>query len=483
MRNRVHGGLAVVALVAAIFGVGVATAAPVAAAPALTVTPSTGLLDRHVVEAHATGVTPGAQYWITQCDPAGECTFLVDVAGRPFIPSNSSFTKASGTGTITVRLELRREGCVPDGCTVGVFPHPPSGSPTPEEVASAPVTFAAEGTYQWPQATLTATFPTPTVEGSTVHVAVEDMSPWHQISPLFPSVGSVDVCRDDGDLTGDDCRRGLDWEANRLDVIALVQDGGTAGNGGIRLTRHLPGSWDCAIEGCVLVVTQGGTSDVVGNPRTQAVPITYAPEWAPFPTVDSFIDRAVAGVLGRKPTTAGRARLRAGLPNRSITGVEALVEAAASSRLDADVGEVVRLYRAYLGRPVETAGLTYWVGRLRAGMTPLQLGRTFAGTPEFKTRYGSLSPAAAVSLTYTTVLGREPSPSELDYWSGRLGAGLTRGDMVYSFARSPENRSRTNRAVWSTIVMWRLTGFAPTAEQLAGGPSRAAADALALSHP
>jgi hypothetical protein len=213
------------------------------------------------------------------------------------------------------------------------------------------------------------------------------------------------------------------------------------------------------------------------------VPITFAPEWAPFAAVDAFIDRAITGVLGRPPTSAGRARLRAGLPDRSITGVQALVEAATGSRLDADVGEVVRLYRAYFGRQVESAGLTYWVGRLRSGLTPLQMARAFAGTPEFTARYGGLSAAAAITLTYDAVLGREPSPGELQYWRSRMEAGLTKADLVYSFARSPENRSRTNRAVWSTIVLWRLTGFAPSAEQLAGGPTRAAADALATARP
>jgi hypothetical protein len=485
MRARVRTGLAVV-LVLAATATGAIGGPAAAAAPAatITVTPSTGLLESHVVMAHAAGLTPGASYWITQCDPAGQCTFLLDAGGRPYLPSNSSFTQAGGDGTLAVRLQLKRSGCVPDGCTVGVFAHPPAGPPGPTPLASAPLTFAAAGTYQWPQASLTATFPDPVVEGSLVHVEVEDMSPWHQVSPVSFSVASVDVCRDDGDLTGDDCLRGFDWEANELDgAIALGQAGGTAGGGEVRLPRHLPGSWDCAIDGCVLVATQGGTADVVGNPRTQAVPITFAPEWAPWPTVDRFLDRAVTGVLGRAPSTAGRARLRAGLQDRSITGVRALVEAATGSRLDADVGEVVRLYRASFGRSVETAGLSYWVGRLRAGLTPLRMARTFGATPEFRARYDGLSPPAAVALTYSTVLDREPSASEQQYWQGRLAAGMTKPDLVYSFGRSPENRSRANRAVRSTIVLWRLTFVAPTPEQLAGGPERAAADALATAHP
>lgn len=480
MRAKVALVLAVLA--ATVAGGGGLPASPAAAAPTLVVSPSTDLLAGHVVTAHAAGLTPGERYWITQCDAEGQCAFYRDVGGRPYLPPNSSYASASSAGTIDVRLQLTRTGCVPDGCSIGLYPSVPGSSP-PVPQATVPLTFAATGSYQWPQGTLSATFPVPTVEGSRFTAAVTGMSPWYSVSPNSISVASVDVCRDDGTLTGADCLRGFDFGAGRLEGVALGQDSGTAGSGDLRLVRHLPGGWDCAIDGCLLVVTQGGDDQVVGNPRTNAIPLTYAPEWAPFADVDAFIDRAVAGVLGRPPTAAGRARLRAGLPDRSITGVRALVEAAASSRLDADVGEVVRQYRAFFGRPVETSGLTYWVNRLRAGMTPLRMARAFGASPEFTARYGGLSGAATVSLTYTTVLGREPSPDELQYWRDRLAAGLTKADLVYSFARAPENRSRTNRAVWATIALWRLTGFAPTPAQLAGGPERAAADALALARP
>ncbi len=482
MQTRVRNGVAIAALVVVTtLGATIGAGLPAAADPAVTVTvtPSTGLLQGHVVQVSVTGLEPGVSYWVAQCPITGTCTVFQDVGGRPFIPPTSSLGDASPDGAISVRLQLNRDMCDPDGCVVKAIPNE---GPEPEVAGmSEPLDFAPTGTYQWPQASLSVTFPNPVVEGATAGVAVTGMSPWFTISPIGPSVASIDICRDDGELDGAPCVRGVDWSADRIDGIALGSGGG--GSAGYRLRRHLPGGWDWAVDGCVLVVTQGGTDEVVGNPRTQAVPITYAPEWAPFPSASSFVDRAVAGVLGRPPTSAGRARLLAGLPDRSITGVQALVEAAASSKLDADVGEVVRLYRAYLGRPVETKGLGYWVGRVRAGTTPLQLGRTFAATPEFRARYGSLGSGDAVRLTYQTVLGRAPGPQELSYWSGRLDAGLPVGDMVYSFARSPENRSRTNRAVWSTIVLWRLTGFAPNAEQLAGGPERAAADALAGSHP
>lgn len=489
MRTRVHSGLAVVALVAATLVGASAVPAPVGAqaeqAVALTVTPSTGLLAGHVVQVQITGLTPGERYWATQCEADGSCEFIGDVAGRPYALPSSALVTASPNGAVSTRLQLFRDDCAAGGCFVGLFPHPPTGTTIPTPLTTVPLAFEATGTYQWPQGTLAVSVPGPVVEGRRIGVSVTGMSPWARFSPTSPSAASIDMCRDDGTLTGADCLRGLDWGSDRpFELVALTEGGGTAGvNPGSRLVRHLPGGWDCAVDGCVIVVTQGGDDVVVGNPRTNAVPISYAPEWAPFPSATSFIDRAVAGVLGRAPTSAGRARLVAGLPDRSITGVQALVEAASSSKLDADVGEVVRLYHAYFGRRVETAGLAYWVGRLRSGLTPLQMARSFGGTPEFKARYGGLTPAQAVTLTYGTVLGREPSPAELQYWRERMQAGLTKADLVYSFARSPENRSRTNRAVWSTIVLFRLTGFAPTAEQLAGGPERAAADALALSHP
>jgi hypothetical protein len=471
----------IAALIAATTLVAVGPPAGADPAPAVTVTPSTDLLDGHVVDVTATGLEPGDDYAIAQCPVTGSCQLVVSIGdGRQYIPPHSSLSRADSGGTIDVRLQLDRDTCVPDGCNVDVIPVESVDPIVP--VASTPLAFAASGSYQWPEAELTATFPSTVIDGRTVTVDVSGMSPWHLISPNFGSVASIDVCRDDDELTGADCVRGIDFAAPRFDYVELGGDD-VAGRGTAVLQRHLPGGWDCAVDGCLLVVTQGGNDVVVGNPRTQAVPIPFSPEWAPYASAGAFIDQAITGVLGRKPTTAGRARLEAGLPDRSITGVQALIEAAASSKHDATVGEVVRLYRAYFGRPVETAGLTYWVGRLRAGMTPLAMARAFGASQEFRTRYGTVAGAASVRLTYLTVLGREPSPNELEYWRQRFAAGLTEADLVYSFARSPENRSRTNRAVWATIILWRLTGNAPTADHLARGPERVAADALAAVHP
>jgi hypothetical protein len=336
-------------------------------------------------------------------------------------------------------------------------------------VASVPLTFAATGTYQWPRATLSATFPNPTVEGSTFHAAVEDMSPWNNvISPHFPSAASVDVCRDDGDLTGDDCRRGLDWEADRQEVIALGQAGGTAGSGQLRLPRHLPGSpaWDCAVDGCVLVVTQDGTDDVVGNPRTQAVPITYAPEWAPWASAAQMIDRAVEPLVCTQVVGQAGLETAMALADRSLTGAELLARSAGTGICPDDIGEVVRLYRAFFGRMPETGGLAYWLDRLHTGTTATAMARAFGGTPEFRTTYGTASNGTVVDRAYRNTLGRAPDAAGRAYWVSRLQQGMARSTLLHHFSRSPEMRAREGAHVALTRLTWTLRHRAPTGAEV-----------------
>ena len=42
------------------------------------------------------------------------------------------------------------------------------------------------------------------------------------------------------------------------------------------------------------------------------------------------------------------------------------------------------LYRTFMGREADTAGLNYWIGRLQAGTSRKQVMKQFAGCPEFQ---------------------------------------------------------------------------------------------------
>jgi hypothetical protein len=77
-----------------------------------------------------------------------------------------------------------------------------------------------------------------------------------------------------------------------------------------------------------------------------------------------------------------------------------------NGRLD-NTGYVQQLYRKVLGREADPAG-------------------------------GSLNDTQYVTLLYENVLGREPDPTRLATWTGQLGSGATRGQVLIGFSESQE---------------------------------------------
>ncbi len=442
--------------------------------PTLTVSPATGVLDRQPISVSGTGLPPGT-FILVQC--AGDvCSAAPSPPPTPTYPVNSEVVTVAADGTFdaTVRIDRQMPGapsCLEVTCTVrGV-----SVANFQRTYTSGPIEVAATGTYRWPQATLTAAS-RPVVDRGTVAVRGSGYDP--RVGSVFyrtRGLANTEVCRAVAAPTAADCVVSESSFESLFDMGMIATGAGTV-DGEVRVVRHLAlpsGRWDCARQGCTLALTQSG------DPVSNRVPLTWAPEWAPYASVDAFLDQVVTPVLGRAPTPAGRARLRAGLVARTTTAVDAVREVAASSVRDADVGEVVRIYRAFFDRNVETGGLRYWVQRVRAGMTPLQMARSFGGTPEFRARYAGLGNAEAVTVTYRAALGREPSAADVAYWRGRLDAGMSRADMVYSFARTPELRRRTARATQVAIVTLVLRNVAPTTGEVAAGPGPVTAQFLA----
>ncbi len=101
---------------------------------------------------------------------------------------------------------------------------------------------------------------------------------------------------------------------------------------------------------------------------------------------------------------------------------------------------VDELYTDVLGRPADPAGRTYWVGRIRAGLSLQQLGVNFYGSAEYVA--GSGSTDGYVRRLYQAILHREADPGGLAYWAGRLtGAGARPPDVANGFYQSVESRT------------------------------------------
>lgn len=95
-------------------------------------------------------------------------------------------------------------------------------------------------------------------------------------------------------------------------------------------------------------------------------------------------------------------------------------------------------YGEYLGRGTDPSGLAFWLGQMRAGR-PIEAVHTgFIASDEFYAASGG-TPEGWVRNLYRTVLDREPSQPEVDWWVAAIGAGMNRGTVAGGFLYSTEH--------------------------------------------
>lgn len=96
-----------------------------------------------------------------------------------------------------------------------------------------------------------------------------------------------------------------------------------------------------------------------------------------------------------------------------------------------------RLYSKVMNRTGEADGLNYWCGQIQSGQkSAVGVAEEFFRTPEFLNKKASNT--EYVKVLYRTFMGREADKAGLDYWVGRLNAGENRNVILRSFAGCPE---------------------------------------------
>jgi hypothetical protein len=104
------------------------------------------------------------------------------------------------------------------------------------------------------------------------------------------------------------------------------------------------------------------------------------------------------------------------------------------------------IYNDLLGRPGEQAGIDFWMGRLAAGVPPADVALGFTGSEErLRNR---------VAETYQTLLERAPDGPGLEFWVSIFKQGSTTEDIISGFVGSQEyyfkaNRGAGNPARWT----------------------------------
>lgn len=98
---------------------------------------------------------------------------------------------------------------------------------------------------------------------------------------------------------------------------------------------------------------------------------------------------------------------------------------------------IYRLYDKALGRKAEASGLNYHANEILSGrITPIATAQNFIFSPEFQNK--KLNNTEYVKVLYRTFMGREYDQAGLNYHLNRMNNGVKREDILLGFAYSPE---------------------------------------------
>ena len=112
---------------------------------------------------------------------------------------------------------------------------------------------------------------------------------------------------------------------------------------------------------------------------------------------------------------------------------------------------VARLYQVCLGRAPDIAGLEHYRSAVDQGYDLMHFTRAMIESPEFISRFGTLTNQQFVEQVYRFVLGREGDAGGVTTYVASLSQGYSRADIVLVFAESPENKLRY-QTTWETVV-------------------------------
>lgn len=100
---------------------------------------------------------------------------------------------------------------------------------------------------------------------------------------------------------------------------------------------------------------------------------------------------------------------------------------------------VEQLYRGYLGRSADSASLGYWTQQIVGGsLTAAQVKSAITQSEEYRS-----VAQAEIGQLYRTYLGREPDTAGLSGWTNQLTSGnLSLGDIEQAISNSAESRAR-----------------------------------------
>jgi lysophospholipase L1-like esterase len=149
----------------------------------------------------------------------------------------------------------------------------------------------------------------------------------------------------------------------------------------------------------------------------------------------TFVDALYRDFLSRSADQAGISYWSAQLDH----GVSRLAVAMTFAKTDEHFADLVHAdYRDDLGHDATAGDVGYWLAQRHAGLTESQLNARIIASDEFYYRAGG-NDGAWLEAVYDDVLGRGAAPTSVSYWLGRLTAGGARGEVASNIVDSAEH--------------------------------------------
>ncbi len=171
-----------------------------------------------------------------------------------------------------------------------------------------------------------------------------------------------------------------------------------------------------------------------------------------FATEAVFVDQMYRDFLSRSPDPAGLAywsgELRRGVDPAAL--VEFLLT---SPEFEQNTAPIVRLYHSIFDRTPDIGGLRFWVSRTASGIPLADTADAMLESAEFAALANASNTDEIVAAVYGRSLGRTPDAGGLAYWRGEIDAGrLTLSEFIVVVSESPEHQALLGGEVDSTLL-------------------------------
>jgi hypothetical protein len=109
--------------------------------------------------------------------------------------------------------------------------------------------------------------------------------------------------------------------------------------------------------------------------------------------------------------------------------------------IDGNGGKAYRVYQAAFARTPDEGGVGFWMSRLDAGVSLVDIAAGFMNSTEFVDKYGANTTTLQfVSKLYENILGRAGETAGINFWVGAIdNAGVSRATVLADFSGQAEN--------------------------------------------